>query len=135
MESLLVFDKFEELLEVSLFEVEKFLLIFDSLFLILKFDLIDLKFTLGQKFDLAFVVLCHVCISNVRLDGLVTFNNALCSSLLCFKFSDVTINLFLLQDDLCTSCELYTPFDQWFERPEVDLILFWLWVVNELANN
>ena len=44
----MVFDKFEELLEVSLFEVEKFLLIFDSLFLILKFDLIDLKFTLGQ---------------------------------------------------------------------------------------
>ena len=106
MQSLLVFDKFEELLEVSLFEVEKFLLIFDSLLLILKFDLIDLKFTLGQNFDLAFVVLCHVCISNVLLDGLVTFNNALCSHLLCFMFSDVCVNLFFLQDDLCTSCEL-----------------------------
>ena len=135
MESLLVFDKFEELLEVSLFEVEKFLLIFDSLLLILKFDLVDSQFTLGQNFDLLFIVLCHVCISDVLLDGLVTFNNALCPSLLCFLLSDICLNLFILQDNLSTTCELYTPFDQWLERSEVNFILCWFWVVNELVRN
>ena len=135
MESLLVFDKFEELLEVSLFEVEKFLLIFDSLFLILKFDLVDCQFTLGQSFDLAFIVLCHVSISDVLLDGLVTFNNALCPSLLCFLCSDILLNLLILQDNLSATCELYAPFDQWFERSEVNFILSWFWIVFELVHN
>ena len=103
--------------------------------MILELDLVNSKFTLGKCFDLSIIVLFHVCILNILLNGLVTLNDELSALLFGLKLYDVCINFFNLEHHFSCSCELKTPFYEWLVRSKIDFVLCWSWVVFELVNN